>query len=100
MDGKDTPLLEEEEAQLKEAQEIETSRIAKAAVLPNTKRSKTLGMHINKSRTIFQWSPDGKISEVKILDQESLAEETNKPQSKFGSLSGFGAMSAKSGKSG
>lgn len=64
-------------------------------------RSKTMGLRVQDKKTIFQWSADGKLQEVKVTVLPDEQKSESKPKSKFGSMQttviGGGPKSARSG---
>ena len=67
---------------------------------PLNYRAKTMGARINKSKTVFQWTPDGKLKEITVVDDTPPPPSEQKPPSAFGKLSALGGKSTKSGFSG
>jgi len=71
---------------------------------PKMTRAKTLGIHMQSKRTLFQWTADGQLQEVEVKVEDIETAPEPRTPSAFGKLSknipdGKSLLSGKSGKS-
>ena len=63
----DKPLIERQELD-EESDPKPTKLIRTQTGTPLSYRAKTNPVHVSKSRTVFQWTPDGKLKEITVMD--------------------------------